>query len=265
MGFLNRRRTQGGVAVVRLPPDFGRTLELYGRWEINPQGAGIDISQIGGGNLQYEMWQISQIDKEAFVRAVAQVALSTGGWALYGGERLVMNQVDTYPTLTEPDYLALLDATTDFLIAQGGGPGWMPPYYMTRLADTGRLGRLRERVTDEPEPAPEPEIAPLEEGEERLLQTVYRTDGNRNDIYLLHRRPDDENVTGSGEPSNFIAIIRSTDQDPADMRPLWAWQMGPTERSIYIRIAVASVNAPPLPGVQMWLHPDVQWFADRVH
>jgi hypothetical protein len=110
----------------------------------------------------------------------------------------------------------------------------------------------------------EPDIAPLEEGEERLLQTVHRADGNRNDIYLLHRRRSDDAATGAGEPINFVAVIRSTDQDPNDSSPPWAWQRGPTERSIYIALAEAIVNAPPPPGSSVWLHPDVQWFADRI-
>lgn len=110
----------------------------------------------------------------------------------------------------------------------------------------------------------EPDIAPLEEGEERLLQTVHRADGNRNDIYLLSRRPSDDAMTGAGEPIAFVAVIRSTDRDPDDSSPPWAWQRGPTERSICIAVAEAVVNAPPPPGTSVWLHPDVQWFVDRI-
>jgi hypothetical protein len=110
----------------------------------------------------------------------------------------------------------------------------------------------------------EPDIAPLEQGEERLLQTVHRADGNRNDIYLLHRRPDDDVTTGAGDPINFVAVIRSTDPDPGDTSPPWAWQRGPTERSICIALAEAVVNAPPPPGCSVSLHSDVQWFVDRM-
>lgn len=110
----------------------------------------------------------------------------------------------------------------------------------------------------------EPQILPLTEGEERLLQTVHRADGNRNDIYLIHRRPSDDQTTGAGEPINFVAIIRSTDEDPSDTSPSWAWQRGPTERSICIAVAEAIVNVPPPPGNSVSLHPDVQWFADRI-
>lgn len=110
----------------------------------------------------------------------------------------------------------------------------------------------------------EPEIRPLGAGEERLLQTVHRPDGNRNDIYLVHRRPDDDAGMATGDPVNFVAIIRSTDQDPNDTSPPWAWQRGPDERTIYIRLAEAFVNAPPPPGGSATLDADVQWFVDRL-
>jgi hypothetical protein len=113
-------------------------------------------------------------------------------------------------------------------------------------------------------PATEPNIPPLGEGEERLLNTVHRPDGHRNEIYLVHRRPSDDETMGTGEPINFVAIIRSTDQDPTETSPPWAWQRGPDERTIYIRVAEAAVSAPPPPGGSATLDVDVQWFVDRI-
>jgi hypothetical protein len=110
----------------------------------------------------------------------------------------------------------------------------------------------------------EPTIPPLGDGEERLLQTVHRPDGNRNDIYLVRRRPSDDEAMGTGDPVNFVAIIRSTDRDPNDASPPWAWQRGPDERTIYIRLAEAFVNAPPPPGGSATLDTNVQWFVDRI-
>lgn len=110
----------------------------------------------------------------------------------------------------------------------------------------------------------EPVIAPLMEGEERLLQTVHRPDGNRNDIYLTRRRPTDDQTMGTGEPINFVAIIRSSEADPNDTPPSWPWQRGPTERSIYIALAQAYANVGVLPGHSVSLDPDVRWFADRI-
>jgi hypothetical protein len=133
MGFLRRRRPEQRGIAAQIPLDFARTLELYGRWESDPPGSGIDPSQIGQGNFQYEMWLLAQADKTAFLEAVAQVAISAGGWAVYGGERLIMNQVGSYPELRHPDYLAVLDAATNFIEAYG--PGYLPPYYLERRSD----------------------------------------------------------------------------------------------------------------------------------
>lgn len=106
----------------------------------------------------------------------------------------------------------------------------------------------------------EPTIAPLGHDEERWLETVHRTDGNRNDIFLIHRRSMDEDT--SGEPTNFVAIIRATDSDPNETPR--AWHRGPDERSVYIRVAEAFVNAPPMLGARATLDADVQWFVDRI-
>jgi hypothetical protein len=111
----------------------------------------------------------------------------------------------------------------------------------------------------------EPHIPPLADGEERLLQTVRRADGNRNEIYLVHRRPSDDEFIGD-EPINFVAVIRYPDDDLGDTSVPSAWKRGPTERSIYIAIAEAFANVGVLPGsLLLSLDPDVQWFVDRIN
>ena len=90
---------------------------------------------------------------------------------------------------------------------------------------------MEDRAPSTPDTAPT--IPPLGEGEERLLNTVHRPDGHRNDIYLVHRRPSDDETMGTSEPINFVAIIRSTDQDATDTSPPSAWHRGP-DREQYI-------------------------------
>jgi len=131
--------------------------------------------------------------------------------------------------------------------------------------DIVNLGVILTEGVEKPSPQPrvEPDIPPLAPGEERLLQTVHRADGERNEIYLLHRRPSDDRATG-GEATNFVAVIRSTDSDPTDTGPPWAWQRGPTERSVYIAVAEAAANSPPFPGSSVSFDADVQWFYDCI-
>jgi hypothetical protein len=131
MGLFGRR--QQNTSAVRLPADFARTLEQYGRWTFDPPGSGIDPSQIGGGNIEYELFTRAQDDSDAFIQAVAAVAIPAGGWALYGGSRAIWNAVGT--DVDHPDYLALLDASIDF-IGRQYGMAYLAPYEIRRLEQT---------------------------------------------------------------------------------------------------------------------------------
>ena len=77
MGLLdNVRAKSGGTksrSTVRLPPGFARTLELYGRWQFDPQGSGVDPSRIGDGNFEYELFMLAKPDGDAFIEEVAAV------------------------------------------------------------------------------------------------------------------------------------------------------------------------------------------------
>jgi len=139
MGLFGKRQQDTGA--VRLPADFARTLEQYGRWTFDPPGSGIDPSQIGGGNIEYELFMLAQNDSDAFIRAVVAVAIPAGGWALYGGSRAVWNAVGT--DVDHPDYLALLDASIDF-IGRQYGMAYLAPYEIRRLEQT--RGEAEERA-----------------------------------------------------------------------------------------------------------------------
>ncbi len=134
MGFLNRARQRAGGATVRLPHDFARTLELYGRWQFDAAGSGINPSQIGGGNIEYELFMLAQSDNVAFITSLAAVAIQAGGWALFGGERAVMNSVGT--DVSHPAYLDLMDRAIEFLLGQGYGMAHLPPYMVRRREQT---------------------------------------------------------------------------------------------------------------------------------
>src|SRR4051812_34808928 len=97
MGLPRRLRQQESATTVRFPGDFARTLELYGRWQFDPKGRASTRRTSARGNFEYEMWLVADPDRDAFTEAVPPVALSSGGWAVYAGEREVMNQVGSYP------------------------------------------------------------------------------------------------------------------------------------------------------------------------
>jgi tetratricopeptide (TPR) repeat protein len=100
------------------------------------------------------------------------------------------------------------------------------------------------------------EIAPLAEGEERLVRVVHRPDGNRNDVYVIHSRPDDGAVMGTGEPVRFVAVIRSTDDSSGGDGN--SWFRASTLEALYVDIASAHRNQPPPPGFGVWHAPEIE-------
>jgi TPR repeat protein len=99
------------------------------------------------------------------------------------------------------------------------------------------------------------QVAPLTEGEERLVRVVHRADGNRNDIYLIHSRPDHGDVMGTGEPVRFVAVIRSNDGTGGDEA---MWFRASTLEGLYFDIAQACRNQPPPPGFSVWNAPEIE-------
>lgn len=135
MGFFSRSRSGGGGgSKVRLPAGFAQTLEQYGRWEFDPQGSGLQPPRINGEPIEVALYMLAQPDHDAFISAVAAVALPAGGWAVYGGTRAVWNSVGT--DVQHPDYLAMLDASIEFIRRQGYGQMHLAGYEMDRWAAT---------------------------------------------------------------------------------------------------------------------------------
>ncbi len=105
-------------------------------------------------------------------------------------------------------------------------------------------------------PMPPIQVAPLAEGEERLVQTVHRADGNRNDVYLMHSGPEHGDVMGTGEPVRFVAVIRSTDETGGREGAMWF--RASTLEALYIDIALAYRRQPPPPGFGVRNAPEIE-------
>lgn len=122
---------------------------------------------------------------------------------------------------------------------------------------TVTIGELLEkyRAANRP-PSTSIQIAPLAEGEERLVRVVHRPDGNRNDVYLIHSGPDHGDVMGTGEPVRFVAVIRSTDDTSGGDETMWF--RASTLEALYVDIASAHRNQPPPPGFGVWNVPELE-------
>ncbi len=74
-----------------LPNNIVASMEMFGRFEFDPQGTGvgrgIDIGQIG--MIEPQFCLLAQNDPAAFVTALSETVLPVGGWAVYGASRLI--------------------------------------------------------------------------------------------------------------------------------------------------------------------------------
>jgi hypothetical protein len=135
MGLFNRgsRATQQAL---RLPTGIDDFLETFGQFEFDPRGSGVDPD---AGYWMPTLYELSQQDGNAFIEAISDASFRRGGWALYGGDRTVMNMVGTYPEVNDPFYPRLLDASIAFVVAQDVDPNLrLAPYHHRRMADASK-------------------------------------------------------------------------------------------------------------------------------
>ena len=133
MRLFNR----GGGATdqgLRLPAGIDDFLEKFGQFEFDPQGSVVDPD---AGYWMPALYELSQRNADTFIDAISAASFRRGGWALYGGDRAVMNMVGVYPEVKDPVYLRLLDASIAFVVGQGVDPNLrLAPYHLRRMADT---------------------------------------------------------------------------------------------------------------------------------
>jgi hypothetical protein len=119
--------------VPRLPADIVEKLDMWGRFRFDPQGAKIEVSEIG--TLENDMRQLAQADSDAFVSGLAAAVLPHGGWAVYGGAHMVMSVTGGLPT--HPAFEELMAASLEFLAASGMPTIHLTPYELDFLDARG--------------------------------------------------------------------------------------------------------------------------------
>lgn len=233
-----------------LPSDAPATLESFGL--LNGPAPGGD--PVAGLELGKIVQQGLQSDPDRTLDELVEACDSVGGWSYYGAWDILSTFAPDRQD--DPRYVHIVDGLLDSLTAAGYGPGDIPMILTPRAIERQRAAQA---TSSEPAsaPEPEPEIPPLGEGEQRLLQTVQRPDGNQNRIYLLHRRPDDF------DHHTFVAVIHHSETGAFDPDAARAWHGGEDERTVYIRVAESYANSRTA-MCEYWLEPHVQWYADRV-
>lgn len=237
-----------GRAKALLPPDAPAILESFGRHEGPAPGGNV----VGGFEIGQAVKKALAVDPDRALDEMVAACDAIGGWSYYGAWDIL--SAFAGDRQDDPRYVHIVNGLLDTLAAEGFGPGDVP-MALTRQA----VARSRAAQASQPQraPEPEPEIPPLADGEQRLLEIVGRPDGNENRIYLIHRRPEDS------ETYQFVAVIHSSDDADFDLDTTWGWQGGEDERTVYIRVAEAYANTRTA-QCTYWLEPTVQWFADRV-
>lgn len=118
-----------------LPPSTGAWLERFGRL----QWSGDAWTEPDTARWMQNLLVVSHQDRDGFVGAIVAESFTRGGWALYGGERIVGEMLGWYPSVSEPSFLRLLDASIAFILKQGAdGQARLARYHHDRLAEISR-------------------------------------------------------------------------------------------------------------------------------
>lgn len=155
--------------------------------------------------------EAARIDPERTIAEIAEAARAQGGWALYGGHRLLEDAVGL--DCQHPEYLALLDAALAFLQASGCSGMCLNGHERDRwVAVHGSMASFWDmEAVATPAPGQEPPVAPLEDGElRRIAQLEDRADSN---VILMQRDPE----------GGFTALIDAawSDDDPRRCQNEW--------------------------------------------
>lgn len=120
----------------RFPIDFLQQLALFGRYELDPHGSGVDGNEVTHTCIIpfVDMIQADEAEQESFLRDLhALVAGDQGGFATYGAARLAW-QLFSDKALQLPAALPLIDAGIAFKLARGVPPGMiLTGYEMQRF------------------------------------------------------------------------------------------------------------------------------------
>lgn len=230
-------------------------LESFGRSEGPAPSGDIGTGEITAGlELGQAVKKALEVDPDRVLDELVEACDSVGGWSYYGAWDILSAYASNHET--DPRYVHIIDGILDTLLEEGYGPGDIPMALTPRMIERQRAEQAASPETESVREA-EPEIPPLTDGERRLLEVVDRPDGNQNRIYLIHRRPSDN------EDHQFVAVIHSSEATDFAFDTEWAWQGGVDERAVYIRVAEAYANSQTA-SCRYWLEPNLKWFADRV-
>ncbi len=108
-------------------------MEMLGRFEIDPQGSGVDAGDIYSICLA-PLRAYAESNPEGFMNDLRITLLPKGGRAVYGGACCIVELLGY--SLQDPNYLALLDAAIDVKREMGLSSGHLKGYEWSRWLET---------------------------------------------------------------------------------------------------------------------------------
>jgi hypothetical protein len=205
MGFFSARPKgrPGG-----LPANIVEQMDAFGRFEFDPHNPASPVGGTIWPNIVAPLFELSRSDGSGFLAALASELLPAGGWAVYGGERLVKELFSG--DLDDPSYHAMMAAALDFLRSLGLPNSRLNNYEWRFWLD--HKGKEEPWLTSRPLPNPElTRIRPLSPGEDRLVAQIEAAENSNR----IHVRADGE--------GRFVAEIDAaySDDDPTRSRGPW--------------------------------------------
>jgi hypothetical protein len=207
-------------AAGRFPSDMPAWLEAMARFEWAPQRNPMPEIRVD------KMYFMAQSDRDGFLRDLAKLTTSAGGWVALGGKYLV---TDILPIETDtPDFKVIVLAGLLFLRDSG-----VP---LNRLSPNDRTLWQRLRPDEAwlvwREPPPDV-LTPLLPGEVRKVAEVLRADGHSNDILVRQDAPD-----------KFVAAVEGAYNESDLRRMSNDWHSAASLHELYIRIGESSQTPP---------------------
>lgn len=231
-----RRRQPGGNTL--LPESALATLAMFGRNHCN----GLDPDPSATATTLYVPGiTAAERQPEQLMREIAAAGFVRGGWALVGGVRLLM-ELDLVTTFrVHPEFLALLDASLDFLQSEEVSSGVLRPFEIDRWIETHGSMRtfIGHDLAEVPATGDEPVVEDLPMGERRRMAQLFpRPDSNV--IYAEHR--------GVGV---FWVMTQAPKSDDDPERVMWDWFSAPSLVALLRELGERMVTPP------YWAHEDL--------
>jgi hypothetical protein len=214
--------------MIELPDGVIDKMALFGQFEFDSRAPAFRDLNVWV-DIAAPFWEASQENAPEFLAELVRQVVPAGGWAVYGGERLVK---ELWPGgYEDPSYDLMMDAALDFLRSQGCPPMYLNSWEWQRWMST--RGQAEAWLPTRELPARTPLFpTPLRSVEKRLIAQI---DSRPESNLMFVRSADHGMVTASVQGPR-------SDEDPT--RTEWDYKSMDSMYDLYVEIG-ADLQIPP--------------------